>query len=249
MRKIQDLVAAVACDDSALRSLRLDPDALAQSVGLGPEHVAALWSAERFFASEGPILDRPAVTPFHAAAARPGLRAIRSPLASELTATADTGTLHTGPTSGTYTISSSASFPETSPPVPAPQPPPAPGTPSPVAPPSPATPPAPATPPGPAQPAPTAPVAPSAPGSPVYPAPGQLPTPGDAKPPGAPVAGPPESPVPAPVPVGPHVCCQAAIAAMVAEVGSTASTALVALTALARHRPTASARHARGAAP
>lgn len=244
MRRIQELVAAVAGDDSTLQNLRFDPASLARSLSLDPEHLAALHSAERFFASEKPILNDPATTPTPAPAG-PGPARVILPIPSlgqELVATADTGTLHTGPTSGTYTISSSAAFAETVP-VPGPPRPSPPTTPG-----GPAGPSAPVTPlPPRPHPAPGAPVSPVAP---VCPVPGQPSTPSCPPSPGGPSAGPPER---TPQPPGPaadhHACCHAAITAMVTMVGTTADTALVALTAIARQRRPSGGRHTRRPAP
>jgi len=257
VRRIQELVAAVAGDDSTLQNLRFDPASLARSLSLDPEHLAALHSAERFFASEKPILNDPTTTPTPAPTVPVRARAILPipSLGQELVATADTGTLHTGPTSGTYTISSSAAFagtvPVPGPPRPSPPTPPG-GPAGPSAPGGPAGPSAPVTP-LPPHPAPGAPVSPVAP---VGPAPGQPstpscpPSPGVLRPPGGPSAGPPERTPQAPGPAADHhACCHAAITAMVTAVGATADTALVALTAIARQRRPSGGRHARCPAP
>lgn len=270
MPTIRDVVAAVAGDDSALQNLRFDPTTLARSLSLGPGHLAALRSAERFFAAEKPILDRPGATPSPMHTERllsPVI--VSTPSAPELVATADPGALHTGPTEGTYTISSSAYFAAAVAPAPGPRPPSAPTTPTgPVIQPAPSPSPVTSRPSQP-QPAPTPPVTPVAP---VHPVPGQLPVPSrfpvprqpsvtgqqpaadGLPPPGVlqtprePRTGPPELGAPMPSPVtGCHPCCQAAVAAMVAEVGATANAALVALTAIARQRRRSDGRRVRGA--
>jgi hypothetical protein len=257
VRTIQELVAAVAGDDSMLQNLRFDPAGLARSLSLGPEHLAALRSAERFFASERPILDGPPTTPAPPPTGRALPRAILPvpPSAQALVATLDTGTLHTGPTTGTYTISSSAHFSDAVV-VPGPPRPPPPTTPpSPGLPPSPRGPAVPSAPVTPLPPRPhPAPGAPVSPITPVSPAPGQPPvlscppSPGVPRPCGEPTTGPPELTLQASGPAaGHHACCHTAITAMVAQVGTTADTALVALTAIARQRRSSGGRHARSA--
>lgn len=246
MRRIQELVAAVAGDDSTLQNLRFDPARLARSLSLGPEHLAALHSAERFFASERPILDGPDTTPAPPPTGPVRPRALLPiPLPrQELVATPDSGTLHTGPTTGTSTISSSAHFAEA---VVVPG---SPRSPSPTTPRGPAGPSVPVAPlPPRPHPAPGAPVSPVAP---VSPAPGQpsaprrFPSPGVPSPSGEPFTGPPELMPQAPGPAADHhACCHAAITAMVATVGTTADTALVALTAIARQRRYSGGRHTR----
>jgi hypothetical protein len=265
VRRIRDLVAAVEADDSACHSLRFDPAALARSLDLNSGHLAALHSAERFFVSESPIVERPAETPIKATAEHALVRrsiAISSP-APELTATADTGTLHTGPTHGTYTISSSAAFPDAVTPTPGPQRPPGPtqaaGSPSPVTPPP--------VQPGPAQQRPVAPGYPvpgqlPPPGWVVPPAPGRVPPPAVLQPPssrqppsvprpaGECPARPPEvtSPLPGQA-ANHHACCHAATVAIVGQASATAITAQVALTAIRRQRRPPGGRYARGATP
>jgi len=259
VRRIQELVAAVAGDDSTLQNLRFDPASLARSLSLGPEHLAALQSAERFFASEKPILDGPATMPTPPPTGAALARAILPipPSGQELVAAADTGSLHTGPTTGTYTISSSAHFADTVvvPGPPRPPPPTTPGGPGvPSAPGGPGVPSAPVTPLPPRPP--TAPGGPVSPVTPVSPVPGQPaapscpPSPGVFRPPGEPCAGPPEPTPQAPGLVPGHrACCHAAITAMVSTVGTTADTALVALTAIARQRRPSGGRHDRCATP
>ena len=231
MRKVQELIAAVTHDNAALQSLRFDPGALGLSLNLDLHHMQALDSAGQFFATEKPILDRaPSPGPAPRSVAVPSAGLI--PLGLNLVASADTGSLYTGPTTGTYTISSSATVtarvvspcPPAAPPAPPPASPPGPLPPvTPVGPPMAPSPPFP--PPSPAAPLPCPPVAP-------------LPCP-----PGIP-AGPicPCSPsfscpVPPQAPaVSGHCCCATAITAIVADISVTASTAMAALSALARPR-------------
>ena len=116
VRKVRELVAAVTRDDAALHNLRFDPAVLARTVGLDARQLSALHSAERFFATEKPIPDAAAGVPVPAPPPPP----VPGPLeflAASLAASADTGTLLTGPTSGTYTVSSSATATATTPPA------------------------------------------------------------------------------------------------------------------------------------
>ena len=267
VRGVRKLVEAVAHDQSALEDLRSDPATLAHSLNLSAGHLAALRSAERFFDTEAPIPDRSGGTPTSASPKRRET-AVFTPdpgIASPLVASADTGTLLTGPLTGTFTIFSSATAAAdtVAAPVPAPQPS---GTPAGGVPSAPATPGGPVTPGGPTTPGgtttPTAPVfpagpvtpagpaSPSAPAAGPTPALGAAPCPSPAWPfPGAPVAPtqaapagqsypePPVCEVPAPAPPArSHVCCQVAVAAMVADVGATADAAMAALTALVHQR-------------
>lgn len=254
MRKVQELIAAVTRDNTALHSLRFDPAALARSMNLGLHQLQALDSAGRFFDTEKPILDSP--VPF---APAPPSRVVLSvgikPLGGTLVASADTGSLYTGPTTGTYTISSSAheavvrgpgapSAPA-GPAIPAgpslpagPSAPTAPAGPlpptvpvSPLPPVIPAGPTVPIVPVAPSPASPAAPLVPGIPSAPLFPCPPAVPA--CLVPPGSPTA--PWPAVPQPVPaVSGHSCCNAAITAMVADVSATANTAMVALTALAR---------------
>jgi hypothetical protein len=257
MESVRHVIASAAGDPEAVALLQHDPEGLGRRLGLSPVHVDAMRTADRFFRTEKPILDRPV------AAAVPGLgaRAVRTaleqpPLTTPVAVSSDTGTLLTGPTSGTYTVTSSATATSTASGVPVTPPPPVPATtPQPPAPRPPAPrPPAP-RPPGPPVPAPQPPIpAPPIPQAPVLTAPiPTAPTPG-VPPSGVLVPG-------APLPTAPATglgdlaspdasltgqpctnagdpCCTAAIAAVVANVAVTAQTAIVALSAIAGAAPT-----------
>lgn len=220
MEPVRDLVAAAAHERQLVELLRHDPEQVARRMGLSPESLAALRSADRFFETEKPILDAPAGR----AAVEPRARVLTTaldppPAPTPLTVSSDTGTLLSGPWTGAYTLTSSATATMTgvaSPTTPAPSPSPtapAPGSPT-------STPQVPA-------PAPAAPV-------PGIPAPA-VPLPGIAVP-AVPVPGVPVPAVPvtrAPCEHRRGACSTAAVAAIVADVAVTAQTAIVALSALA----------------
>ena len=228
MQHVRDVVTAVVASDAALQDLRHDPAALARTLNLSGEHVAALHSADRFFETENAIADRPGpiapARPAGPASAR--VFAVAPPPATGVTVSADSGTLLPGPTSGTYTIVSSASatstpvtgmHPGRPPAVPGVPGVPAPGVPSvpPGRPPSvpgiPSVPRVPSAPMGPVPPSkPSAPVVPSAPSCP------------------------PGSETAFQAACGVHCGCEAAIVAVVASVSATANVAITALTAIAK---------------
>jgi hypothetical protein len=227
VQHLRDVIAAVVGNDAVLHDLRHDPSAFARALNLSSEHVAALRSADRFFETEKPIPDPPptagVVTPRPPASVRAFLQA--PPPATGLTVTADSGTLLPGPTTGTYTIISSATATEVGTRPPAPAAPTAPaGKPSvpgvPFTPQLPSTPSAPVTPRQPA--VPVVPVVPSAPQVPAAPT-GQ---PGPC----------PQVPQPVQIGFGAHSGCETAIVAIVANVSTTANTAIAAITAIAQRR-------------
>jgi hypothetical protein len=220
MEPVRDLVAAAAHERQLVELLRHDPEQVARRMGLGPESLAALRSADRFFETEKPILDAPAAK----AAVEPRARVLATvletpPAPTPLTVSSDTGTLLSGPWTGAYTLTSSATATVTATPSPtAPAP-----SPSPVAP----------------SPGPQGPRPPTPAPAPAAPMPG-IPVPGGPGPgiavPAVPVPGVPVPAVPVTLPPCAHRCgaCRtAAVAAIVAEVAVTAQTAMVALTALA----------------
>ncbi len=242
MRRIRDVVAAVVASDAALRDLREDPVAFGRALNLTREHVTALRSADRFFEKEQPITDRSGPV---AAQPRVATRAFGpAPLSvTGVTVTADSGTLLTGPVTGTYTIISSASATATPVPGIPPGGPMGPGTPSgPVGPVAPAGPQGPAGPLGPVTPSgPVWPAGPMGPGTPMWPGSPVAPC-GPAAPAGP--AGPGE-------PCGPglagapfthgcaHGACEAAIVAIVANVSATANAAITAIVAIAQQHKNA----------
>ena len=139
MQSVRHLIGAAVRSPETVALLQHDPETLGRTLGLAPQHVSALRTADRFFETEKPILDRPLTA---AAASVADTAFQHPPPTTPLTVSTDTGTLLTGPSTGTYTISSSATTTATTtgqqPPVPrAPAPghvPPAPAGPSPVGP-------------------------------------------------------------------------------------------------------------------
>lgn len=239
MRLVRDVVAAVVASDAALRDLREDPVAFGRALELSPRSVSALRSADRFFEKEQPITDRSGPV---AAQPRVATRAF-GPAPSSVTGvtvTADSGTLLTGPVTGTYTIISSASA--TVAPVPGIPPggPMGPGGPAgPVGPVAPAGPQGPVGPLGPVTPSgPVRPAGPVGPGMPMWPGSPVAPR-GPAGPagPGEPCGpGLPEAPFT-------HGCahgaCETAIVAIVANVSVTANAAITAIVAIAQQHKNA----------
>src|SRR5690348_12199227 len=117
MRDVARVVEVVAHDDAALRFLRHDPDALARELGLPGTHVEAMRSADRFFASEQPILDRPQQQ--LRAETRPATAALFVPvMPAPVAVSTDTGTLLPGPDTGSFTATASvtATAPPATPP-------------------------------------------------------------------------------------------------------------------------------------
>lgn len=220
MQRVRDLVSAVVASEAALEDLRHDPAALARTLNLSSENILALRSADRFFETERPIVDRVGpVAPIRALATI-SVRAFPAapPPTTGITVSADSGTLQPGPTSGTYTIVSSATATSTpvtvTPPGPYPS---APGVPGPGAPGVPSLPGFPSTPAVPL--APSGPIGPGIPSVPAAPCP-----PGTEAifPPGCRTYG---------------GCETAAIVAVVANVTATANVAVTAIAAIAkRHK-------------
>lgn len=256
--RLASLVARLAADAGAREALMRDPEHLQQTLNAPQKLVRAMRDADRFFVTEKPILDggprgpvKP-LPPTRAVALARSLVAEGASLANTLVASADTGTLLSGPNTGTHSDTANGSmtltdtFTQTATPIgPAPAPgipsgPPSPATPSPFAP-SPF-----ALPPSfqPSQPA----QSPQLPPSSEVPWP-VGPTPGGPEPaiPAAPTHVCPAVPTPAPgvSPAFPQVAipyalnasgcgCEASIVALVALVSSTAATAITAIATISR---------------
>jgi hypothetical protein len=247
LERVATVVRTVARDGAAARALRADPEQLARRLGLGPQGASALRSADRFFRSEKPILERAA--PLQPFVAPPAQRATVRLLAASIVASADTGTLLPGPNTGSLTDSgrsATAGQPGTPPPAVPAAPPPAP---APALPPAPAAPAMPAPAPGMPAPIGPAPFQPAQPQAPFPALPGfPAPAPGPAFPPFGPspqtlpCPSPPPFPQPGPVqpPAMPGLamppgcgCCAATVLALVGVVSTTAQTAQTAIVGIA----------------
>ncbi len=236
MESVRHLIGKASRSPDAVALLQHDPEMLGETLGLDPQQVAALRSADRFFETEKPILDRPQAIEAAADSVAIAAALQQPPPTTPLTVSTDTGTLLTGPNTGTYTLSSSATTTGTTSGQP-------PTTPRPPA-------PGPVATPAPAAPIPAGPLGPVGPMGPVAPAPGG-PVPGipNIRPgtvPTAPTthapAGAGGHPLPGVAPCGcrcagqsggNHGVCHAAIVANVANVAAVAITAITAITGVA----------------
>jgi hypothetical protein len=87
--------------------MRDNPAAFGRALKLSRTHVAALRGVDRFFEKEQPITGRPGPLAAGPRLTTRGFGSVPAP-ATGITVSADSGTLLTGPVTGTYTIVSSA---------------------------------------------------------------------------------------------------------------------------------------------
>lgn len=224
MGHISDLVARLAQDPAAVDALRHDPEALSRSLNLDATHVTALRTVDTFSASDQPVLDHVAMRKSSTSAGVADPVAVITPVSigvGSIDISGDTGTLRTGPTTGTFAMAETCGDELVGPASPSPSvpmmppstPPPRPGW----------TPPSvPGAGPG------VAPATPTVLLSPVLPCP----------PPAPAGPWPPISSQPQPCPATPFTCDAgpAAISAIVGISATTAQTAITAITAIAAMR-------------
>jgi hypothetical protein len=236
LNAIATLVAGLSRDAGDVQTLRSDPAALATQYGLGGQSVRALTSADRFFKTEKPIMQR---SPIAAAAVRTtpqvAVGAQRMAAKAPLAASADTGTLLPGPNTGTFTASGGTASGSATGISPSPSP----TSPAPGAQPGPAIAPAPRTSPQPPVPGPMVapqryPTTPTGPVHIPWP-PAGIPSPLPPAPAYAPTSALPQ--LPRHPGTGQCCCsCEASVVAITAMVNATAQAALTAITAIAHQQ-------------